>query len=443
MDPKPNERMGTIPGPRGLPLLGNLPQLLPDPLPYLQRQQRRFGNVFHVGFARNQRVVMLLGAAATERALVDPDGAFSNRLGYLGQSAFIGPGAVLFRDGPDHRSLRQSMNGAFKPSALDAYLQTMNAHVGAQVDAWAAASSTPTVAADVRLMSLGVASEVIAGARLDRDARFVNEHFVEMLAAMVSLAPRLPGTAVWRGHRARRRLDAYFRAQIADRRRSDTADLFTEICHAAEGVGLSDDGVTDNMLGMLLASYETSASAIAMMLYLLARHPQWQDTLLAEVKERIGECGDCDREKLDGLEQMEWVLKETLRLHPPLSYFPRRSVRAVEIEGHVVPPNTAVTVAPAFTHRIESIYAQPERFDPLRFSPSRAEDRVHSCAWIPFGKGAHACMGMHFARMEIKVFFVHLLRRLRIELVDETPPSMTYVPVHRPKATLPVRLVAR
>ena len=106
MHPKPNRQLGTIPGPLGLPLIGNLPQFFPDPLPYVKKLQRRYGNVFYAGFAFNRKSVFLLGPEATERALIDQDGSFSNKLGYASQSAFIGEAAVLFRDGTEHRSLR-------------------------------------------------------------------------------------------------------------------------------------------------------------------------------------------------------------------------------------------------------------------------------------------------------------------------------------------------
>lgn len=443
MDQKPNQEMGTIPGPIGLPLLGNLPQLLPNPLPQIRRLHRRFGNIFYAGFARNSRSVFLLGPEATKLALIDESASFSNRLGYLGQSNFIGKKAILFRDGEDHLALRQAMNGAFRPAALDRYLPAMNVHVDEQLSAFSLSGSRTNVGAEIRLMSLNIAAEVIAGARLDTDASLINENFVNMLKGMVSIGPRLPGTRAWKGARSREFLDRYFRVQIADRRLASSSDLFTKICQIADGMGLDEDDVIDNMLGVLVASYETTATTISMMLYLLAKHPEWQERLHTEVIARRTEPNSFDRNELEELVEMEWALKETLRLYTPLSYFPRRTLRDVEIEGHIIPSNTAVTIAPAFTHQIESIFAKPDRFDPTRFSPSRAEDRVHVCAWMPFGKGEHTCMGMHFARLEIKAFFAKLLRQFRFELTNQAPPSLRYVPVLRPISPLPIHFEPR
>lgn len=436
----PNHDMGTIPGPYGLPLVGNLPQLLPDPLPYIQKLHVRLGNVFYLGFAGNHRSVLLLGPEATKTALVDEADAFSARLGYQGQSVFIGEQAVLFRDGKDHRTLRRSMNGAFRPRALDGYLSHMSSHIDDRVRRWQ--TGAQDIANDVRLMSLGIASSVIAGAHLDEDAETVNGHFVNMLDAMVSVLPRLPGTAAARGVASRAALDGYFRGRIADRRRSSSSDLFTSICQASDEPALGDDEIVDNMLGLLVAGYETTASAITMMLYRLASHPDWQQRLRDEIDTHV-DPDSVEPKALDALVETEWVLKETLRLDPPLPYFPRRTLRAVEIEGHVIPPNTAVTLAPAFNHRLEEIYPNSACFDPLRFSPERAEDKSHPCAWIPFGKGPHTCMGMHFAILEAKAFIARLLPSMDVVLTSSAEPKMKRVPVNRPAGDIPVRLVER
>ncbi|NOX51284.1 MAG: cytochrome P450 [Gammaproteobacteria bacterium] len=139
--------------------------------------------------------------------------------------------------------------------------------------------------------------------------------------------------------------------------------------------------------------------------------------------------------------QTDWVFKETLRLYSPLSSLPRRTLETVEIQGFTILPNTSITLVPRFVHHISSIYSETHRFDPERFSPTRSEDQVHRCAWVPFGKGAHACIGMHFARMEVFVFFSRLLERYRIQKTDGSL-RLDYVPVLKPRKSIPIRLVA-
>ena len=259
-----------------------------------------------------------------------------------------------------------------------------------------------------------------------------------MLDAMVMLMPNLPGTAMRRGIQSRRHLDRFFRSQLDARRNSSAPDLFTTICRSSAKLGLGDDDLVDNMIGLLVASYETTASAISMTLVELAHHPSWQQQVREELSS-ICVGGSPRFNDLDKLTRTEWMLKEILRLYPPLPFIPRAAVRDFKVEGHTIPKGASLTIAPRFIHQMESIYPEPEQFDPVRFSPERAEDKAHPCAWVPFGKGSHTCMGMHFARLEIKSFLQQCLGRLSIKPVGTHKPRMQYVPVYRPKGPLPIR----
>ena len=92
------------------------------------------------------------------------------------------------------------------------------------------------------------------------------------------------------------------------------------------------------------------------------------------------------------------------------------------------------------THQLEELWTEPKRFDPERFSPERAEDKQHSHAYYPFGGGAHMCIGMHFAGLQVKAFLVQFLRRFRVSVPDGYEPPMTPIPIPKPKDGLPVRL---
>jgi len=201
-------------------------------------------------------------------------------------------------------------------------------------------------------------------------------------------------------------------------------------CLCSKEADLEEDVIVDNMVGILAASYETTASAISMMAYALASNPVWQDRMRKELSE-LSVPGAMTVHAIRNSEQTSWVFKESLRLYSPLSYLPRRTIEDVEVEGHLIPANTAITVAPRFTHHMSSIYRQPDTFEPARFSPKRREDQVHHMAWMPFGKGAHTCAGMHFAQIEIAVFFARLLEHFSIEPTNERM-QLNFVPVLKP-----------
>jgi cytochrome P450 len=235
-------------------------------------------------------------------------------------------------------------------------------------------------------------------------------------------------------------MDHFVRSRIAGRRRAPTPDLFTSICSADSSDALGDDDIVDNIIGLLVAAYETTANTMMMMVCALAEYPAWQERLRAEFA-TTGTSEQVRFEALGKLVETDRVMNETLRLNPPLPFLPRRSLQAFEFEGHRIPKNTAIIVSPMFIHRMPSLYPNPNAFEPERFASTRAEDKVHPCAFIPFGKGPHTCMGMHFARMEVKSFFAHLLVRFQIEVCEERKLQMNYVPVLGPAGRgLPVRL---
>jgi len=121
----------------------------------------------------------------------------------------------------------------------------------------------------------------------------------------------------------------------------------------------------------------------------------------------------------------------------------RRSLGAFEFEGHAIPEGTSLIISPAFIHRMPTIYPDPDTFRPARFSGSDPEDAMHPCAWIPFGKGPHTCMGMHLARLEIRAFFAKVLARFRIEAIENATLRMQHVPVQGPAGkALPIQLLA-
>lgn len=144
---------------------------------------------------------------------------------------------------------------------------------------------------------------------------------------------------------------------------------------------------------------------------------------------------------LEHFPKTEWALKEALRLNPPLDSIGRRSIRAFEWEGHTIPANTVVLVVPSFTHRMPELWTQPETFDPERFSAARAEDRRHRFAWIPFGGGAHVCIGMQFAILQARIFLFYLLTRYRIEVKEGYVTRFRVMPISKPVDGLPIRLV--
>ena len=134
------------------------------------------------------------------------------------------------------------------------------------------------------------------------------------------------------------------------------------------------------------------------------------------------------------------VLKEALRLYPPLPTIPRAAIKDCEFDGFKIEKGDQVFVSPAFTHRMSEIWSNPNQFDPERFNKERAEDKTHKHAWIPFGGGAHKCLGIKFAELQVKLILFHVLKNYQITVPAGYEMPYAPAPIGKPKDLLPITL---
>ena len=177
------------------------------------------------------------------------------------------------------------------------------------------------------------------------------------------------------------------------------------------------------------------------MAYYLARHPEWQERLRSEGREIS--TAPLQYEQLDAAEQLGWVFHESQRLHPSVSVMVRRTTRDISLAGFAVPAHTMIYMIPMFTNRMKEYWSNPDEFDPARFSEQRAEHKNHSFCFMPFGGGAHKCIGMHFGAMQAKLFTHQFLQRFDISLPDNYRAEFQTVPLPKLKDDLPLRLTER
>lgn len=250
----------------------------------------------------------------------------------------------------------------------------------------------------------------------------------------------LPGGRWWRGLRGRQLLDGAIHAMVPHRRASDGDDLFAALCHATseDGAAFSDDDIVNHMIFLLMAAHDTTTITLSVMVYELARHPVWQDRARAQSNALATDHPDFDT--LEDLTVLDLVMRESIRLVPPVPSLPRRTTRDTEVLGHFVPGGTTVSVNPTLTHRLPGIWDDPDTFCPERFTAERAVD-IPAGAYVPFGGGVHRCVGMHFGRLEVLSVMHQLLRRFRwgVEPGYVMPLDTTALPT--PADGLPVRLV--
>ena len=438
MSPAP---YSSIPLVKGLPLVGNLPKFLRDPLANA-RSLAVHGNV--VRSRTFFETVTLLGPEANQFVLHDREGNFSNRGGWAYWIDAVFPGAIMAMDDPAHKQHRRIMQGAFKRSAMERYVQDMGPVIARVLAAWPAGKGQTTLFfPQVKALTLNIAARVFMGMALGPEADRMNQAFVDTVAASLALVRRpLPPLAMWRGVRARRYLVQVMRARLADKRASEGPDLFSQLCHARseDGEAFSDDEVVNHMIFLMMAAHDTTTSALTTMVYCLARQPEWQDRLRQDAQALPD--AHLQYAQLAGCERTEWVMKEALRMYPPLTSIPRKAARDCEFGGYRIPKGTPVGISPIHTHHLPSIWTLPMQFDPERFSPARAEHRQHAYAYLPFGGGAHLCIGQHFADMEVKSVLHQLLRRFKFSVPEGYRMPYQLVPIAKPRDGLPIQLQA-
>lgn len=415
-----------------------------DPLGHAQHMQALYGNammrkIFGMTF------VNLFGADAHRLALVNTDQVFSNKKAWDQIIGRVFPNGLMLRDGDDHRYHRRLMQAGFKSKALQRYLQDMNPQVRRSVAEWPTKPGEPLCMYPVfKEMTLDLAATIFLGMDLGDEATRLNKAFELTVAASMPKIPlAIPGTILWRGIRARQYMCDYFQKQLADKRASDGNDMFSILCNAVdeEGNRYTDEEVIDHLNFLMMAAHDTTTSTLTSMTYALARYPEWQDRLYDEIVSL--NVDELEFRRLDHMVQTDWVMKEALRMYPPLSTLPKYSLKSFEFEGQEVPAGAMVATYPIHTHYMEDYWTNPETFDPLRFSPERAEQKNHPYCWVPFSGGAHMCIGLHFAIMQIKLVMFEMVKRYRWSLADGYEMPVQQSPISKPRDGLPVFFEAR
>jgi cytochrome P450 len=189
---------------------------------------------------------------------------------------------------------------------------------------------------------------------------------------------------------------------------------------------------------LMMAAHDTSTSTITTLFYLLGKNTEWQERLRKEAQAVGSEfISFDDQEKLT---ELDWCIREALRMYPPLPTMPRAVLQDFEYKGYKIERGLGVSASPIHTHYMEEYWTHPEKFDPERWSPERAEYKKHFYQWIPFGGGAHMCIGQHFGFMEIKAIMHQVLLNFEWHLPENYEMPYQLMPIAKPKDKLPLKL---
>lgn len=435
-----------VPGDGGPPVIGNTFKMLADPHGFADGMIGRYGKVYR-NRAFGGWAVMLAGPEANELVLFDRDKIFSSEQGWGPLLDRLFPRGLMLLDFDKHRADRRALSIAFKPEPMRHYMGALNRGIAERVTAWG--SGPMRFYPAIKELSLDLAADSFLGLPWGQEAQKINRAFVDMVAASVTpIRHALPFTQMKRGIDGRAFLVEFFTREVAKRRAGVGVgqDMFSQFATATDDTGnlLPVDEVVDHMIFLMMAAHDTITSSASSLVYYLAKHPEWQDRLRAEALAVTGAKNgrhDLAYEDLGKLELTEMAFKEALRLIPPVPSLPRRAMKDFTFGGYHIPAGAGVGINIHWTHHAEEYWPEPERFDPTRFT-REAEKARHKYAWVPFGGGAHMCLGLHFAYMQVKVLMAQLLSRYRIDLAEGAEVSWQPWPIPKPRDGLRIALTA-
>jgi cytochrome P450 len=391
------------PGPPQPPVIQTLRWLL-RPISFLESCRRSFGDVFSVRFLGFRTPMVMLSHPDAIRDLyrVREHGLPPGRTVAL--LPIVGPRSLLLLEGREHLVRRRMLLPPFHGERMRAYESIVRAAVASDVDRWPVGRSF-ALHPRMQSITLDVILRAVFGVT-DRDRRArLAERLGRLLASTSSVglqfgvlvSRRLGGPdPLARLQSLTSEIDALLAEEIAERRADPREDILSMLVSARfeDGGPMDDREIRDQLMTLLLAGHETTATGLAWTFDLLLRHPRVLDRLVAEV---------------DAGEQayVRAVVAESLRLRPVVPLAGRRLTSELRVNGYVLPPGTDVTPAIWLAHTRADQYPEPFAFRPERF----LESAPATYAWIPFGGGVRRCLGAAFAEMEMRVALAEILRR--------------------------------
>jgi cytochrome P450 len=434
-----------IPGDEGWPIIGKTLEVLADPKGHIEKHAAKYGLVYR-SHLFGETSIVLLGPEANELVMFDQAKLFSSELGWGRILGRLFPRGLMLLDFDEHRMHRRALSVAFKSAPMKSYLAELDKGIARRVAQWKSKPGEILLYPAMKQLTLDLAATSFLGADIGPEVDEINRAFVDMIAAAVApIRTPLPGTQMARGVKGRKRIVAYFSEQIPLRRAKDGDkdggdDLFSQLCRATHenGALLSTQDIIDHMSFLMMAAHDTLTSSLTSFIGELAAHPDWQQKLRDEVFAlNLAADAPMSFDNLEAMKLTEMAFKEALRLKPPVPSMPRRSVRGFTFMGYAIPAGTMIGVNPLFTHHMPQIWPDPGTFDPMRFTEEAQRNR-HRFAWVPFGGGAHMCLGLHFAYMQAKCFARHFLQNLSVSLAPGYHPQWQMWPIPKPRDGLRV-----
>jgi cytochrome P450 len=445
----------TRPGPRGVrDTLHAMRGLMSDPGPALDDLNERYGPSFVVR-GGPLTMVIVSDPAHLNPLLATSTDAFQwghplNVLGFI-----VGPGSMIVSDGDEHRRVRGAAQPGFARRRLDNWVPLIIEETDRLIDETLLATAG---AFDLyphgRTLARRIVVKVLFGDTLGERADELGAVLEPAMQygiqpALRQLPHRLPYTRRARARDALRAADRIIYEEIDRRRREpptgDARDVLDTLL-ADEGAALSSSEIRDQVITLIAAGYDTTASGLAWTTLRAAATPGVWNTLREEADRVFGSTPavDIDAVAFRSLPYADAVVREALRLHPPGVFSPRRAMTNLSIDGLDIRKGSMILWSSYISGRLPELWGDPLEFRPDRFiDPTEQQQAAIDTAWMPYGKGPRACIGFALAQMEMTLVVSRLAQRVDVELVARDIPKPVGMIVNRPEGGVVARVAAR
>ncbi|CAD6265192.1 unnamed protein product [Miscanthus lutarioriparius] len=433
------------PGSLGLPFIGETLQLYTqNPKDFFASRLKRYGEVFKT-HVLGCPCVILASPEAARMVLVSQAHLFKPTYP-PSKERMIGAQALFFHQGYYHLRLRRLVQGWVGPDALRALVPDVEAAVASTLRGWEGRVTSTFHTMKTLTFDVGVVT--IFGRRLaDHVKEKLRKHYLIVEKGYNSFPIPVPFTSYSQAIKARRRLGEILSGILAERRarrsddQGDDDDLLNTLMRYRDdsGAALSDDQVADNVIGVLFAAQDTTASVLTWILKFLHDNPKLLDAVKAEQMAAYEE-NDGGRLQLTWAQTRRMpithlVILESLRMASIISFTFREAVEDVHYQGFLIPKGWKVMPLFRNLHYSQDYFQDPHKFDPFRFKVTPPRPGT----FLPFGSGAHACPGNDLAKLEMLVLIHRLVTTYRWQ-VEGSSDDVTYSPFPVPKGGLQARL---
>lgn len=428
-----------LPGPRSpLAVARVMRGLTSDPCPELDDAARRYGSTFSLG-AGPLRMVIVGDTTHLADLLATPNEAFRwghwlNVLGFV-----VGDTSMIVSDGDEHHRRRAQVQPGFARRHLDEWIPMILAETDRSIDnELLGRDGVIDLFPIERTLVLRIVLNVLFGAGLNERAHEIGLLFEPAKDYLEQSVPRqiphpFPFTRRSRARNARQGLLQLIDGEINRRRipaPAQSPDLLDTMLEGTGSERLSDVEIRDQVITLIGAGYDTTASALSWLTLRAAAAPDVWTKLRAEADHvLVGEFGPSTMQRLT---YAQAVVREGLRLHPPGVFAPRQAVRDIEVGPYTIPRRAMILWSPYLAGRDPAVWSDPLTFRPERHLDPDTDTTLTDAAWVPFGRGPRRCIGFALAQMELALVISRLAQRLELSLESHEIPSPCGMVVNRP-----------